>query len=138
MWSRVSSALLARDPHAGDREQPPLAGDALEMVGATVLEGEAGARDEILDRARDEHFSRLGVRSDPGAGVHGDAGDLPVDELAFAGVQARADLEPQVAHCPGDRPCAPDRTGRTVERREEAVPGGIELLAAGAGELAAH
>src|SRR5438034_1672051 len=53
--------------------QAPLAGDALELVLAAVFEGQSGAGDQILDRARDEHLAGLGIGSDPGPGVHGDA-----------------------------------------------------------------
>ena len=37
-----------------------------------------------------------GLRGDPRADVHGDAGELVADDLALAGVDACADLEPEL------------------------------------------
>ena len=40
---------------------------------------------------------------DPGSGVHGDPGNLPVDELALSGVQSRTDVDAQLVHGVDDR-----------------------------------
>jgi hypothetical protein len=53
---------------------------------APILEFEPGARDEIFDRARHEHFARLRVRGDPRTDVDGDSADLAVDELTLSRV----------------------------------------------------
>src|SRR5437867_2572441 len=107
-------------------------------MSAAVLEGEAGAGDEVLDGARDEHLAGPGLRSDPRARVDGDPGDLAVQEFALAGVQAGAHLEPQLADLLDDRLRAADRPRGPVEAREEAVAGGVDLPAAEAGELLSH
>ena len=53
----------------------------------------AGAGDEILDSAGHEHLSRLRLRGDPRSRVHGDPGNLAVDELTLASVEAGAYLD---------------------------------------------
>jgi hypothetical protein len=53
---------------------------------AAILEFESGAGDEILDRARDEHFAGSSERRDARADRDSDAGDLVVADLAFTGV----------------------------------------------------
>jgi hypothetical protein len=65
-------------------------------VGAAVLEVDPGAGDEILDRSRDEHLSGRRRSGDARADVHGDPGDLAVGDLALAGVQTGADIEPDL------------------------------------------
>src|SRR5205085_4886335 len=61
--------------------------------------------------------------------------DLSVDDLAFAGVQAGPHLDPEIADRLGDRARAPDRARGAVERRKEAVAGGVDLNPAMANEL---
>jgi hypothetical protein len=41
--------------------EPPAAGDTFELVLAAIVEGEAGARDEILDGLRHEYLGGPGV-----------------------------------------------------------------------------
>ena len=57
-------------------------------------------------------------------------------QLAFAGVQRGAELEPKLADARDDRLGTADRARGTVEGREEAV--GVELLTAVPGELPAN
>ncbi len=104
---------------------------------AAFAEAEPRAGDEILDGARDEHFSGPRRLRDPGADVDCDPADLAVHHLALARVQAGAHVEAQVANTLGDRTGAADRARRPVETREEAVAGDVELGAAEANELAA-
>ena len=103
---------------------------------AAVLEGEAGAGDEILDRARDEHLAGLGVGGDARAGVHRDPRHLAVQQLALAGMEARAHLEAERVTPSTIALRAADRPRRPVEAGEEAVPGGVHLVAAEPRELA--
>src|SRR6185437_10462815 len=93
-------------------EQSPLAGHALEVVHAAVVEVDPGASDEVLHGARDEHLSPASQRRDARANVHGEPADLPVDALALAGVQAGADLEAERANAVADRASAPDGADR--------------------------
>ena len=74
---------------------------------------------------------------DPGADVDGDAADLPVEELALAGVEPGAELDAERLDGLPDRLRAADRARRPVEAREEAVARGVDLAAPVAGEQAA-
>ena len=119
------------EPSVDDRVELPLAGHALELVDAAVVEVDAGAGDEILDGARDEHLARPGLRGDARADVDGDAGDLVVAELALARVQPGADVEAELAHrVARSRARSGSRARRAVEGREEAVAGRVDLAAA--------
>src|SRR5439155_24867411 len=71
------------------------------------------------------------------AGVGGDPGDLAVEQLALARVQAGSHLDSQCADSFDDRLGAADRPCRPVEAGQEAVAGGVDLAAAEADELAA-
>lgn len=87
-----------------------------------VLEGEAAARGEILDGARDKDIGRASHRGDPSADRHGQPGVLALDDLALAGVDSRADLDVQLAHATRDLDGAWDGAGGAIE-------GGIEAVA---------
>src|SRR5581483_11728882 len=123
----VAGAHAAASLVSDDRVQPPLAGDALQLVDAAVV-----------DRAGDEHLARAGERGDPRARVDGDPRHLAFGQLALAGVQAGAHLEAELPHRLHDRARTADRPRRPVEGGEEAVPGRVQLTAAEAGELAAY
>ena len=58
-----------------------------------------------------------------------------VQQLAFAGVQADADLQAEFAHRLMDGQSTADRAGRSVEPGEEPVPGRILLYAVEPGQL---
>ena len=64
-----------------------------------------------------------------------DAANLPVDDLAFTGVHAGADLEPELVHAVGDRAGTSNRARGAIEAGEEAIPGSVELLTAEAEEF---
>src|SRR5512132_216553 len=66
--------------------------------------------------------------------MYGDTAHLPVNRLALPGVQACSDLDAQRAHPFEGRLGAPDRSCRTVESGQEAVPGRVDLGAAVPGE----
>jgi hypothetical protein len=69
-------------------------------------------------------------RHDPGAGVHDEPADLAAHDLGLAEVDARADLEPELADALRDLDGAADRVGGTRERGEEPVACRIELATA--------
>ena len=69
-------------------------------------------------------------RADAGTDVHGDAADVVAAEFAFAGVKAGAHLDAQRLHRVTNCHGAADRSLWAVERREEAVAGGVDLAAA--------
>src|SRR5215211_7550163 len=56
-----ASRLLSGQHLASNSKEPPLAGDPLQLVGAAVLELDARARHEILDRARHQHLAGPGL-----------------------------------------------------------------------------
>src|SRR4029079_9888830 len=89
--ARLCSADVLRDARRRGSDRgvdAPLAGYALELVQSPVVEREAGARDEILDRLRHEPLAGPCERGDPRAGVDRDAADPGAVELALAGVDA--------------------------------------------------
>ena len=67
--------------------------------------------------------------------VNGDTVHLAVDELALTGVQAGPNVDAEFPNGFGDCRGAADRACRAVERGEEAVSGGVELLAPEGNEL---
>ena len=105
------------------------AGNAFEFSDSAVFEEDTGAGDQVLHRLRDEHFACAGGRGHSGTDRDSQARDLPLVKLALAGVHARTNVEIEIANavdnCLGtaNGPC------RAVEGREEAVAGGIALLA---------
>src|ERR687888_2345949 len=87
---------------AFDREEPPLAGHALELGRASLLECKAGPCNEVLDRARHENLSRTRLRGDAGADVNGNPAGTIAGELHLARVQACADVQAEVPDGVGD------------------------------------
>jgi hypothetical protein len=105
-----------------DCVQLPGVGNALELVGAAVVEGEAGPGDQVLDRARAQHLPRLGLGEDAGRDMHGDPAEVVADQLDLAGVQASPDLEAVLGQLSPDGVGGPDGPGRAVEAGQEPVP----------------
>ena len=64
---------------------------------ASVLEPDAGARDQIGNRPRDQDLGRASEGGDTGGDVHGHASDVVTPELDFAGVEARPQLDAQLS-----------------------------------------
>ena len=125
-----------RDPSASNGEEVPLAGDALELVLAAIVELEAGADDEVLDRARDEDLAGAGERRDPCADVDREAGDVVRLDLDLADVEPGPDLEPELGDLVADRRGTADRPGRAVEGGQDAVADDLDLGPAEPIELA--
>jgi hypothetical protein len=105
----------------------PLSGHALELYVTSVSEGQPGTGDQVLDGARNDNFIGLRLRRDTRPDMHGNAAHLPGHDLALAGVQPCADMQPQLPYPATDRLRAPDGARGSVEGREEAVPGGVDL-----------
>ncbi len=77
---------------AAHRVEPPFAGDALELVAASVVELDARSHDEVLNRAR-HHDTGAGLGiDDPGRDMDGKSSDVVAGELDFSRVQPGADL----------------------------------------------
>ena len=77
----------------GSGEQAPAPGTSCQLVLAALLEDDARAGDDVLDRARDEHLAGKGGRSDSRADVDRDSADAVVGLLDLAGVDAGSQLE---------------------------------------------
>ena len=89
---------------------------------AAVGQRLARADDEVADGAADEHLAWCGEAADARADVHREAADVVTGEqFAFAGVQAGANLQVEVADPVADRGRAADRAAGTVEHGERAV-----------------
>ena len=120
-----------------DREQRPSPRDALEL--GVALRGEFDLRPdhEILDGAGDEHFACTGQPAYARGDMNGDTADIAVEQLAFASVKTRTDLQPELGKSVADRGGAADAARWAVEGREEAVTGALDLASAEALEFSA-
>ena len=87
-WLR-SECTGAGPPSGLDGEQLPVLGQALQLELAARLEGQAGAGDDVADRAGDEHLVATGIGRDPRRDVHREAREIVAAALALAGVDAR-------------------------------------------------
>src|SRR5439155_14268681 len=96
----------------GDGIEPPRAGHALQLVLASLVEGEPGAGHEVLHGGRDEHLPGARERGHSRADVDRQAAELVTQSLALPRVQPGAHLEAEVADRPRDRLRAVDRPDR--------------------------
>src|SRR5262249_21223874 len=90
----------------------------------------AGAGDEIAHGAGYQHFARLGVARDTCADVNGESAHLLSYLFTLAGVQAGAHGDADTRGRVANRAGAADRSRRSVERGEEAVPRGVDFAPA--------
>ncbi len=63
----------------------------------------------------------------PRTDVNGDASHFVTDQLALPGVKSGADLESERPDCIPDGEAAANASGRTIEGREKAIAGGVDL-----------
>src|SRR5687768_7186846 len=120
--ARSGAVRAAFDVRSGDdREQPPAAGNALELVLAAVLEAQAGPRHEVGHGGRDADLAGARGSGHPGADVHGDPADVVADQLALAGVQPRPDLQAETGDRLADGGGPLDRARGPVEGGERTV-----------------
>src|SRR5512132_2229216 len=110
--------------------ETPTAGDALQLVLTGVVEPQTRTRDEVLHRLRDQDLAGPADGGYSRADRNGEAAALVLDQLAFAGMHAGPDLDPQIADPFGHLQRAADRAGWTVERGVEAVARRVVLLPA--------
>jgi hypothetical protein len=97
----------------------------------------------FLDRPRAQDLPGASLGKHPRRDVHGDAADdvlaaLGPQQLAFPGVQADPDLQPQVPEPGPDGVGGPDRAGRPVEGGQEPVAGRLDLTASEPREIPPH
>ena len=81
----------------GDGEEALCSVDSFQLVHAAVLEPEAGAGDDVLDRLRHEHFATGRLRHHPCGQVDCDPaeGAVPLENLAD--VNAGTDVDAELA-----------------------------------------
>ena len=104
------------------RVQRPVTGNTVQPVHATLLEADARASYEVLDRAGDEDLSGVCGGGDAGAGVDADAGELPVRDLELGGVEPGPYVDTELGQlCDHDQSGA-DSASRSVEGGEEPSP----------------
>ena len=63
---------LGSDVDSCNREQSPLAPDALELMRAAIGEGEVGVGDDVSDSVGDQHFAAARFGHYARGDVHGD------------------------------------------------------------------
>ena len=97
------------------RVQLPTAGDALQLMLASIIESNGGAGYQVTDGAGDKDVARAGGCHDTCRDVHGQSGQATQKPLALTGVQARAHLDPELPYRGNDFVRAPNCTPRPVE-----------------------
>ena len=104
---------------AEDREDPGGSRHAGQLDVAALAEADAGAGDEVVNRARDQDLSGGGQLDDAGPDVDGDAAHVGLDQLALAGVHPDAYRQPLRLGRVHDAEGASDGTGGAVEHRQD-------------------
>ncbi len=83
---------------AAHRVEPPFAGDALELVAASVGELDTRSNDEVLYRARnDDTGAGFGI-DDTGCDMDGKSSDVVSGDLDLSRMEPGADVDPQAGH----------------------------------------
>src|SRR5512132_3229561 len=93
---RLFASLALQNSVRQDGIDTPAIRNPVQLMLSGVLEREAGACDEVLHRLGDSHLRGARRRGDSCADGHSDPSALAVDYLAFTGVHARTDLDPQL------------------------------------------
>src|SRR5215218_3613679 len=107
-------------------EQLPGVAQALEGVGAAVLQGDAGAGDQVPDGPRDQHLAGAGGGHDAGPDVDGDAADVVAAQVELADVDPGPDVQPDLAQLPAEGQGAADGPAGPVEDGQDAVAGALD------------
>src|SRR5262249_60849358 len=110
---------------------------ALAFVLPALGEGEAGGRDEILDRAGDQDFVGTRQGTDTSGDVNGETGEIVAADFALSRVQARSHIDPEGLGGFGDGPGAMDGARRAVEAGQKPIPGRLDLPPAEAAQFVA-
>jgi hypothetical protein len=108
-------------------------------VRASIVELEAGARDEISRRRANENLLRVREGHDAGSDVNRDSARFfagPALDLSC--VHPSPHIEPERSECLADGQRTADRPSRTVEESEKSVTRGVDLLTREAHELTSN
>ncbi len=118
-------------------KETPRVRNALEFVLAALAERDAGARNQILDRAGDQDF--VGTRQGPDASgdVDGETGEIVAADFALPRVQARSHIDPESLGGFPDGLRAMNGARRAVEAGQKTIPGRLDLLTAEAAQFVA-
>src|SRR2546428_10538941 len=123
---------------SGRREELDLLRKIFQLMATAPLETQARSGDEIAHGPGDEHLARPRGARDARPDMDRDATELCTYDLALAGVDAGADLDPLLTHGVSNGKSAGHCARGAVEGREEAVAGVVDLAAAMALEFASH
>src|SRR5262245_43083866 len=138
---RATSATTKGPPRSGlsdvRRKQAPAVRNALELVLAALVEPDAGARDEILDRAGDQDFVGTRQGTDASGDVDGETGEIVGADFALSRVQARSHIDPEGLGGFVDGLGAMNGARRAVEAGQKTIPGRLDLLTAEAAQFVA-
>src|SRR5262245_7729455 len=118
-------------------KEAPRVRNALEFVLAALAERDAGARDEILDRAGDQDFVGTRQRTDASGDVNRETGEIVAADLALSRVQARSHIDPEGLGGFGDGLGAMNGARRAVEAGQKTIPGRLDLPTAEAAQFVA-
>src|SRR5512135_2298300 len=92
--ARRRSGSASRGRRSGtDGEEAPRAGHALQLALAAVIEPELGAGEQVGHGARHQDLARPGLLRDTRGDVYRQSAEVASAQLAFARVQARADVD---------------------------------------------
>jgi hypothetical protein len=112
---------------ADEGEQSPGAGDALELVLASVIELDAWANHQVLDGSGDEDFAFPCQAPYPRGYVNGQTAEVVSSDLAFAGMNTGAYFQIDPSDGLDDCFRTSDGSGWTIESDHEAVSGRFDL-----------
>ena len=113
-----------------DGEQGHALAQPLEDECTAILEGQVGAGYEIAHRSGDQYLPAFGYRGDPCGDVDRNAADVVPLHFDLARMDAASNLQVQLPQGRDDRVRATDGTSRAIERSEETVAEGLDLMPA--------
>ena len=119
-------------------EEAPGARHTFEVVVAALVEFDARSDHEIPHDARDQDLAGRGAGIDACCDVDRQPTQVITTNLTLAGVQAGSQLDPELTCGLQDRGRALNRTGRSVERHDESIAGGVDLAPSKSLELLAY
>jgi hypothetical protein len=106
-----------RLPPDADREQSPLAEDALQLVRPPIIEFDPRSEHQIFDRGSREDLAWPSKAHDPGSDVYRQPSDVVANQLDLTRMYSGPDLQSRTAHLGTDRLPAPHGPGRPIEGR---------------------
>ena len=112
-----------------ESEDLPLIRHAFQGMAPTLLESCARSERQVPNCAGEDDVAGPGEARDASADVHREAAHLLPHTLAFAGVESRANRDAHLPHRLDDLSRAFQSLRRRVERCEQTVAGGVDLLA---------